>query len=114
MNGISKSESTKEVLLENYFNNITIGFDDPIISCQNMFKDLDNIIEIDLSNFDTSKVTNMAFMFLNCIRLKKIYLWNINTSLVTSMFGMFKNCSSLISIDLSYFDTSLVATMSEI
>ena len=77
MNGILNSANTKEVLLEEDINNITIGFDDPIISCQNMFKDLDNIIEIDLSNFDTSKVINMAFMFLNCIRLEKINLWNI-------------------------------------
>ena len=113
MNGILNSANTKEVLLEEDINNITIGFDDPIISCQNMFKDLDNIIEIDLSNFDTSKVINMAYMFLNCIRLEKINLWNINTTLVTSMSGMFKNCRSLISIDLSYFDTSKVTTMTE-
>ena len=34
-------------------NNVTIKFDDDITSCKNMFSGLNNIIEIDLSNFDT-------------------------------------------------------------
>ena len=35
-----------------------------------MFKDCISIIEIDLSNFNTSKVSNMSNKFDNCATLK--------------------------------------------
>ena len=43
------------------------------------------IIEIDLSNLDTSKVINMESMFYGCSNLKKINFGNINTTSVTNM-----------------------------
>ena len=54
-----------------------------------MFKGLTNIIEIDLSNLDTSKVTNMSYMFVVCSDLGKINFGNINTSLVNNMENLF-------------------------
>ena len=35
-----------------------------------MFEELNNTIEIDLSNLDTSKVTNMESMFNQCVILE--------------------------------------------
>ena len=66
--------------------NITLYFGkEKINSCENMFKGLDNIEEIDLSYFDTSRVKNMAYMFANCTGLKKINFGNMNTSNVGNM-----------------------------
>ena len=44
---------------------------------------------VDLSNFDTSEVTDMSGMFYECSSLKSIELSNFNTSKVGSMWRMF-------------------------
>ena len=111
VNGILKSSCNKTCYLDKDLNNITIIFNNNLESCSNMFKNLNNIIEVDLSNFDTSQVTLMDSMFDNCSNLKKITFDNINTSLVEDMSFMFQNCSSLNSIDLSNFNTSSVTDM---
>ena len=69
------------------------------------------IEKIDLSNFNTSKVTNMSNMFSNCGSLMSLDLSNFNTSKVTNMSNMISNCESLISLDLSSFNTSNVTNM---
>ena len=92
---------------------ITLEFDEnePIFSCENMFKGLVNISKIDLSNFNTSQVTNMASMFEGCSNLTKITFGNMNTSNVKDMSGMFNNIFELTSLDLSKFNTSNVISM---
>ena len=70
-----------------------------------------NILEIDLSNFDTSKVTDMKDMFNNMLSLTTLNLSNFNTSKVTDMKDMFNNMRSLTTLDLSNFDTSKVTDM---
>ena len=40
---------------------------------------------IGLSNFDTSKVTKMDYIFYSCSSLKSLNLSNFNTSLITNM-----------------------------
>ena len=92
-------------------NYITMVWNKAFVNCNNLFEQHNNIIEIDLSNFDTSKVTNMDFMFYELFGLKYINFGNINTSSVTSMSHMFYACKSLTSIDLSNFDTSNVINM---
>ena len=99
--------------LGNDINNITLRFNDKIISGENMFLKLGNIIEINLTNFDTSNINNMLGMFSHCTKLKKITFGNIDTSLVTNMKHLFFHCEHLTSIDLSNFQTSLVTTMEE-
>ena len=71
-----------------------------------------NLTELDLSNFDTSKVANMSYMFYNCSSLTELDLSNFDTSKVTSMSNMFNSCSSLTALDISNFDTSNVTDMS--
>ena len=61
-------------------NNITLRFNYKITSCQNMFNDLKNITEVDLSNFNASEVTSMESMFYRCENLVKIIFGNFNTS----------------------------------
>ena len=51
-------------------------------------------------------------MFYGCSGLTSLNLSNFNTSKVTDMSGMFQNCANLESLDLSNFDTSKVTDMS--
>ena len=70
-----------------------------------------NILEIDLSNFDTSQVTNMNNMFDGMTNLTTLNLSNFDTSRVTDMQYMFSYASNLTSLNLSNFDTSKVTNM---
>ena len=70
----------------------------------------DNIRDIDLSNFDTSRVTDMHYMFWNMHSLTSLNLSNFDTSNVTNMSAMFYNMN-LTSLNLSNFDTSKVTDM---
>ena len=71
----------------------------------------DNIRDIDLSNFDTSRVTDMHYMFWNMHSLTSLNISNFDTSKVTNMSSMFDN-TGLTSLNLSNFDTSKVTNMS--
>ena len=71
-----------------------------------------NILELDLSNFDTSKVTNMYAMFNGMSNLTTLNLSNFDTSKVTKMWVMFNGMSNLTSLNLSSFNTSQVTDMS--
>ena len=70
-----------------------------------------NILELDLSNFDTSKVTNMNSMFSGMSNLTTLDLSNFNTSKVMNMAAMFYVTSNLAMLNLSNFDTSKVTNM---
>ncbi len=61
--------------------------------------------ELDLSNWDTSKVTSMHTMFMICNKLEKINLKSFNTKNVTDMIAMFFQCDKLRKLDLSSFET---------
>ena len=77
-----------------------------------MFQSCSNFESLDLSNFNTSNVTNMKFMFNECYNLKEIKgVNNFKTNNVTDMKGMFQSCKELKDLDLSNFDTSNVTNM---
>ena len=73
---------------------------------------LESILDIDLSSFDTSQVTNMSSMFSGKRNLTTLNLSNFNTSKVTAMNEMFNGMRSLTTLNLSSFDTSNVTNMS--
>ena len=77
-----------------------------------MFIDCTSLTSLDLSGFDTSSVTNMRAMFQNCASLTSLDVSSFDTSNVTDMFFMFNICESLTSLDLASFDTSNVIDMS--
>ena len=79
-----------------------------------MFKDLVNITEVDLSNFDTSLYDNFNMMFQNCISLTSINFGNkerTSTLNENNLNSMFYNCKSLISINLSTFKKLKITSM---
>ena len=80
-------------------------------SMEYMFYNMSNATSINLSNFDTSNVTNMSSMFRGCSSLTSLDVSSFNTSSVTNMSYMFYNCRNLASLDISAFDTSNVTNM---
>ena len=71
-----------------------------------------NLGSINVSNWDTSKVTTMINTFSYCRNISKLDISKWNTSNVTNMRGMFYYCNSLKSLDISKWDTSKVLDMS--
>ena len=53
-------------LENNDINFVKIIWNDTILSTRNMFENCTKIIEMDLSNFDTSNVSSMSKMFYGC------------------------------------------------
>ncbi|AWM74318.1 hypothetical protein DKL56_07270 [Lactobacillus apis] len=79
-------------------------------SASGLFSSLPKLEKIDLTNVDTSNVTNMDNLFAFCSGLKEIDGLT-DTANVTSMGAMFYGCSSLTNLDLSHFNTSKVTCM---
>ena len=63
-----------------------------------------------LEYLNTSEVTDMSEMFIEC-GMDKIDLSALNTSKVTTMNRMFAMCRGLVGVNLSSFDTSNVTDM---
>ena len=82
-----------------------------VTNMNNMFNNCHSLTSLDLSHFDTSNVTDMSYMFQECKSLTSLDLSNWNTSNVTNMFQMFCICSGLTSLYLSSFNTSNVTNM---
>ena len=61
---------------------------------------------------NTSEVTDMDIMFMECAELEELDLSHFNTSKVTTMSNMFFMNRNLKTLDLSSFDTSNVTDMS--
>ena len=70
-----------------------------------------SVVEASFKGSNTSKVTNMNSMFVNCYSLTSLNLRRFNTSNVTSMEWMFMACSGLESLDLNGWNTSKVTNM---
>ena len=92
---------------------ITLKFKDEIKDCSNMFLGCENIIDIDLSSFNTTNVKNMSRMFENCYNLTNINFSSLNTESVIYMEKMFCNCQKLSTLNLSSFKTKNVINMHE-
>ena len=84
-----------------------------------MFASDENLQSLDLSKFDTSKVTTFESMFSGCSKLTSIGglndavnddVNNWNTENVNNMSSMFAYDRALTELDLSSFDTSKVTT----
>ena len=91
--------------------NILLKFNIQMTDCSFMFADCKNIINLDLSSFNTQNVTNMHCMFFGCSDLENINLSGFNTQNVTNMMYMFGKCPKLKQVDLSSFNTQKVTNM---
>ena len=95
-------------------NSIELIWNNELINCYRMFYGCSNIYEMDLSNFNTSKVKSMEHMLYGCSSLISINLSNFDISLVTDIGKMFYDCWNLRSLDLSNWNTSNVLEMNSV
>ena len=82
-----------------------------VTDMSSMFDGCQKLSSLDLSKFNTEKVTDMRGMFYGCQKLSSLDLSNFNTEKVENMMGMFFSCSALTSLDLSNFNTKKVKHM---
>ena len=77
-----------------------------------MFYSDENLTSLDLSKFDTSKVTTFESMFSGCSKLKSITgISNWKNSKATNMSSMFAYDKALETLDLSNFTTPVATKM---
>jgi surface protein len=89
------------------------GFDtSKVTDMCGMFAYCTGLTTLDVSGFDTSKVTDMSEMFVVCEGLTTLDVSSFNTKKVTDMSYMFTYCSGLTTLDVSSFDTAKVTDMS--
>ena len=84
-----------------------------VTDMEGMFSGMHNLTTLDLFSFNTSQVTNMSYMFLDMTNLTTLNLSSFNTSQVTNMYLMFHNMRNLTTLNLSNFDTSKVTDMTD-
>ena len=113
INGIKQNTLEYKYIFNQTENFVELIFDEKISNCKYMFYQCNNITEINLSNFDTSQVTDMHGIFSYCLLLSSLDLSNFNTSQVINMNEMFYHCHSLTSLNLSNFNTSQVTSMTD-
>ena len=76
-----------------------------------MFGDCSKLPSLDVTNFNTAKVTDMSYMFKGCSALTSLDVTKFDTRNVTNMEGMFSSCSKLTSLDVTNFNTVNVKNM---
>ena len=76
-----------------------------------MFYKCQNLSSLNLTNFNTEKVTKMSWMFSN-LKLSSLDLSTFNTEEGRDMFNMFSFCQNLSSLNLTNFNTEKVTEMS--
>lgn len=81
-----------------------------VTSMQSMFRNI-AVTSLDLSGFQTENVVDMSGMFFDAKNITSLDLTPLNTSNVTDMHYMFTNMSSLTSLNLSHINTSKVTNM---
>ena len=97
--------------------NLHGGYGKIVFSCSTIISDSRNYsgyhgaYSYIYNGVDTSKSTDMSYMFSGCTSLTSLNLSSWNTRNVKSMDSMFEGCSGLTSLDVSNFDTSNVVYM---
>lgn len=78
-----------------------------------MFSGCSSLTNLDLSSYDTSNVKYMGYMFYGCTSLESINLSSFNTDQVEVVVSMFSGCKSLKSLDFSNFKTPNITYMGD-
>ena len=114
-NNIINNSNCKTIYLSlenNETNLVQLLWNYPLYDTSSMFKDLKNILAIDLSKFNSIYITNTTMMFSGCESIVSIIFTNFNTPSLVDLRYMFCNCTSLSKFNLSFLDTSQVTDMS--
>ena len=111
INGINQTKISFEYYFDKTENIVRLIWKNNLGYIPYLFYGCDDIIELNLSQFNTSQVYNMFQMFEGCSSLKSLDLSHFDSSSVIRMDDLFNGCSSLESLDLSHFKTSSVKKM---
>lgn len=78
----------------------------------NMFKDCNELVELDITGWNTKNVTNAYGMFIMCFSLKQIKgIDKLNFSKCTSFQNMFYFCRNLKELNVSNWDVSNIISL---
>ena len=110
LNNLTDNET---VSIENQPKTFNISFTKKLKSMKEMFKDITELIDIDLSFLKTDEITNLNSTFLNCTNLENITFGNFNSSNLKFMESTFENCSSLEKLNLSSFTNNKTKSMAK-
>lgn len=75
-------------------------------SCKSMISGYKALIDVDLSKFNTSNVTDFSWMFSGSNAIEKLDLSSFGESAIEDINKMFNSCTNLKEIDLSNWNTS--------
>ena len=87
------------------------NFNTKLTNISFLFYNCINLISIDFSHFIGNNISTMRSLFRKCIHLIKVDFTNFNTENVSDMSNMFWECNELKDIDLSSFNTRNVFQM---
>ena len=85
--------------------------DNGVSRLYHVFADCDNLTSIDLSSWDTSKITDISGLFSGATSLSAVNLNGWDVGKVRDASFSFDGCSSLASLDVSTWDTSSLEDM---
>jgi surface protein len=71
-----------------------------VTDMNSMFEGCYSLVSLDLNDFNTQNVLYMNRMFYNCLNLKSLYFHNISSDSLGTMQHMFYNCSNLEYLDI--------------
>ena len=96
-------------------NILILKFPNDFIYLSQIFKDSQNLIEANFTNFYLLEEKSLFQMFFGCKKVKYINISKFNNNLikVSDLTKIFKDCESLIYLDITSFDTSSIKDMSE-
>ena len=91
---------------------LIIKIKDNLTNIEALFYECKKLIKVDLSNFDTSRITSFRKLFSYCVNLEEIKgLNNLITSNIEDVGYMFEHCEKIKFLDLSGFDTSNIKSI---
>ena len=76
-----------------------------------IFRDITTTLTVDLTNLDTSNLTDMAYMFYGMTKLTTVDFGGLDMTSITNMEYMFSGCTSLTSLDIKSLNLSNVTNM---
>lgn len=79
-------------------NNLNLLNTNQVTKMRNLFKNCNNLTNLNLSSFNTSLVTDMSSMFAACTSLTTLNFSNATFAQVTTYYNMFQNITSGITI----------------
>ena len=68
---------------------------------EKMFYNCINLINLDLSNFNTEKVENISKLFYGCINMQHLNILNFDMNNINNSFQMLYNCHNLKTIKIN-------------